>query len=147
MTAVQEIIERLEKEPEQVSGSLTKDQLEFYRAQLDRCWPWLKDALDHAGGTHDKEHLWDMIEHGDAQLWPTPNAAMLTSIERYPTGLIALRGWLSGGDLKEIQEWEPVIAAWAKNAGCQRVIICGRRGWLRAFKGYQERATVMTRDL
>lgn len=99
------------------------------------------------GQTHTKDQIAEMCREGRAQLWPMPNAAMLTSIEVYPTGLKELRGWLAGGDLSEIKEWVPVVQAWAQEHGCKRVLITGRRGWLRAFDGYYDAGTILAKDI
>lgn len=125
---------------------MTPEQLSFYRKEFERCWKWLEAAIDVYGKTHSKDQVWKLIEDGKAQLWPTPNAVLLTSIDEYQSGLKELRGWLSGGDLNEIMQWEPIIAAWAKDNGCQRAVITGRRGWLKAFRGYRELATIMVKD-
>lgn len=125
---------------------MTDDERAWLRTQFERCAPWLQDALDRDAGTHDLDDVWDLIACGSAQLWPTPNGVMVTIIEPYPKAT-ALRGWLAGGNLDDIRKSEPVIRDWAKGAGCDLVVIGGRRGWLRAFEGYRELCTVMVKRL
>lgn len=118
----------------------------FIASQFVRCRPFLQAALDRDLGTHDLDDVWGLIRSGVAQLWPTPNAAMVTVIETFPKRKM-LRGWLSGGALDEIQREEPRIRGWAQRQGCDLICIGGRRGWLRAFEGYEEASTVMVRYL
>lgn len=122
------------------------DERAWLRAQFERCAPWLQAALDRDVGTHALEDVWALIESGIAQLWPTPDGAMVTVVETYPKAKV-LRGWLAGGDLRQIQKSEPTIRAWAKDVGCTLVMIGGRRGWLKAFDGYREFYTVMVREI
>lgn len=126
---------------------MTPEDLAWMKSEFERCKEWIQAALDRAPGEYELHHIWGFIESGKAQLWPTANACMVTNIEEFPTGLRVLRGWLSGGDLNEIQKSEPIIAAWAKKSGFDRVRIGGRKGWLRAFNGYREYCTVMEKDL
>lgn len=125
---------------------MTDDERAWLKAQFERCAPWLQDALDRDAGTHALEDVWDLIERGIAQLWPTPNGVMVTTVEAYPKAK-ALRGWLAGGNLDDIRKSEPVIRAWAEREGCDLVLIGGRRGWLKAFEGYSELCTVMVRKI
>ena len=121
--------------------------LAWVRLEFERCKPWIQDALDRSMGEYAIEHVWECLESEKAQIWPTPNSCMVTLVETYPTGLCVLKGWLSGGDLNEIKMCEPAIRAWAEKAGCNKIIIGGRRGWLRAFDGYREQYTIIAKDL
>ena len=123
---------------------MTSDE---YRAEFERVWPWLSDAVQAYGPVETKDTVWQRITDGFAELWTTPNAAMVTTIEVSPSGYKELKGWLAGGALPEIKEFEPLLAQWARERGCRRVVIQGRRGWLKAFDGYAERAVVMTKEL
>lgn len=111
-----------------------------------RCGPWIQAALDEDLATHTLDDVWDLIVSGPVQLWPTPNAVMVTVLEAFPRKKL-LRGWLAGGKLSEIQEHEPRIRAWAEKQGCDHIVIGGRFGWLRAFDGYRRVSTAMARDL
>jgi len=117
------------------------------RSEFDRAWPWLEAAVLDYGPVETKETVWARIEGEYAQLWTTENAALVTSIEVSPSGFRELRGWLAGGDLAEIQKIEPALAQWGRQMNCRRAVIQGRRGWLKAFSGYKERAVIMTKEL
>lgn len=125
---------------------MTAEEMGWLASEFCRCRPWLQAALDRDIGTHTLDDVWQLLVTGPVQLWPTPNAAMVTMIEQYPRRKL-LRGWLSGGDLEEIQAHEPVIRAFAEREGCDGVMISGRRGWAKAFDGYREVASMMVRDL
>lgn len=114
--------------------------------QFERNRDLIQEVIDRGIGTHDIDDVWKEIESGNAQLWPTANSIMITNIETYPRAKV-LRGWLAAGDLKEIVSTEEVIRNWAKKQGCDLVIIGGRRGWLRAFPGYKETHTLMSRRI
>jgi hypothetical protein len=117
------------------------------RDEFERVWPWLKDASMRYADTHRKRHVWQAIEKGNARLWTTPNAGLVTLVDTYPTGLKEIRGWLAGGDLDEIVGIVPQIEQWGKSQGCTRAVIHGRRGWLRAFDGYREAAITMVKEI
>lgn len=126
---------------------MSPEHTAFVASEFLRCKDWLQTALNHDYGTHALDDVWDLLKDGGpAQIWPLPNAVMVTVIEEFPRKKV-LRGWLSGGDLREIQAHEPVIRAWAEKQGCDLVAISGRRGWVRAFDGYQEAATVSVRHI
>jgi hypothetical protein len=121
--------------------------LEWTRQQFDRCWPWLEKAVQSYGNTYTKEHVWAEIEAKRAFLWPMKNAAMVSLIRDYPTGLREGFGWLAGGDLEEIKYWMPMIERCARDLGCHRLTILGRRGWVKALDGFRELATEVTKEL
>lgn len=127
---------------------MTKNASEFYREQLDRCWPVLEKSLDWYGKTHTKEHVWQMIATGQTQFWPMKDSAMLTIVEPHPTGLVEGRAWVAGGDLNEILQWEPYMSQWAHDAGCHRVSVVGRKGWGKVLPkhGYRELVTTFVKD-
>lgn len=126
--------------------TMPAEQMAWLATEFLRCRPWLQAALDRDVGTHTLDDVWHLLATGPVQLWPTPNAAMVTVVEQYPQAKL-LRGWLSGGSLREIQAHEPIIRAFGEREGCSKVLINGRRGWLGAFDGYREVSTTMVRDI
>ena len=112
---------------------------EWLEAEFRRCWPWLDAALQTSPlRTHEREHIWEALQSGAAQIWPTPNSVCLTEIKTFPTGLRVLFGWLAGGDLTEVKATTKAIEAYARKIGCDGAAVQGRRGWIRAFDGYED---------
>lgn len=110
---------------------------EELKASFERVWPWLEVALRDFGDTHTKEQIWEEIATERAQLWTTENAAILTSIEKWPKGVTELLWWLAGGDLEEILSIQPFIEQWAIGKGVDRFVITGRKGWERKLPDYR----------
>lgn len=126
---------------------LSEADLHWLRSQFERCAPWLQAALDRDNtGAFELNDVWDYIVKGRAQLWPLEKSAVVTSLEYYPRK-VALRYWLCGGELQDCLKAEPAIEAWAKQAGANYAQIGGRRGWLKALKGYKESCTFMIKAL
>lgn len=117
------------------------------RDEFDRLWPLLAEALEEHPGTYTKRDVWEEISSGRAQLWPMPNAAVVTAIRTYPTGYRELRGWLAAGALEEIAALEPFVCGWAKENGCKRFVLTGRKGWVKVFSGYREKAVFLSKEL
>ncbi|MFN4178047.1 hypothetical protein [Phenylobacterium sp.] len=114
-----------------------------------RCAPFIDAALAHAGRTHALEHVAGMIEAGEAQLWAGDRSAMVTLVEDEPLERRLLI-WLAGGNLEElVRRLRPAAEAWARTAGCRRVLIVGRPGWERALarEGYAPLARVVAKEL
>jgi hypothetical protein len=97
--------------------------------------------------THSKEHLWNMIEKGQAQLHPLPHAVLVTTMTIHPTGIKEGTVWLGGGDLQEIKKLLPMTEVWLKQEGCTFVTIRGRRGWARVFRDYREDGIILLKEL
>ncbi len=118
------------------------------RRDFLRVWHWLEQVVEHYGPTPTRAGAWNRIANGDCQRWTSGGAAVVTSIEKYPdTGLVEVHGWLAGGDLDSVRLLESDVAAWARSIGAARIMLVGRRGWLRGFDGYRELVTTMTKDL
>lgn len=113
------------------------------------CSDWIASALRYAGGTHTINDIADGIAQGRFQLWPGKKAAVVTEIIQYPQSR-ALHFFLAGGDVNELQMMLAPIEEWAKNMGCQRITLAGRKGWLKSFMSkadYAEKWVVMSKDI
>lgn len=121
-------------------------RLEEAREEFLRCWPWLDAALEqgalrHNGTiwkTHNIEHVWQRIIDGRSYFWPSKNCAIITEFYVSPTGLKSHHNWLAGGELDEIVAMMPKVEGFGRDNGSHRQTGSGRRGWLRAFTGYEE---------
>ena len=78
--------------------------LEWLRSEFERCWPWLEPAIARYGPTLDKDHIWQAIEQGEAQLWPSPQRRCADRTEELQDRFQGeVNGWLSGSDLEDHQ--------------------------------------------
>lgn len=88
-----------------------------------------------------------MMREGLAQRWEASDGStVVTQLRQEPAGGVCLV-WLAEGTMAPLLELHEAICAWAREQGCQRMRIVGRKGWLKVVPGYREVATVMERDL
>jgi hypothetical protein len=74
-------------------------------------------------------------------------AAGVTEFRHYPTGLRTLAALLLGGS--DMRDWVHLwsdVETWAKQQGCTKIEITGRRGWTRVL-GWKETTIDMEKDL
>jgi hypothetical protein len=123
-------------------------------SHVDEYWPTVAPDLERALHYQDELRLEDVKQYllnptGPYQLWVFESAACVTMIQAFPTGVRKCLFLLCGGqDLSKISEWEKQISEWAKKFwGCNKTIIHGRRGWLKALDGYNEKNTILERTL
>lgn len=89
-----------------------------------------------------------MLESGQASLYAGRQSAMLVEVVEYPQWR-GLHIFLAGGDLDELRGMLPLLEAAAKSAGCTKIGLTGRPGWVRALKtcGYAHKAAVVEKEL
>ena len=122
---------------------MTDEDRAWLRLEFERCAPYIQAALDEDDiGGFELEDVWDWINTDKAQLWPTPNSAVVTALECFPRKKV-IRYWLCGGILAECLESHTRIENWAKRNGATCAAISGRKGWLRALPGYKISPTVL----
>jgi hypothetical protein len=117
--------------------------------EFARCAPYIEAALKYDGGTHTVEDVMLSVAAGERQFWPGKQSAIVTELARHPR-MSVLHFWLAGGDLQELETMVGPIERWAKEQGCTRITLAGRRGWARTFMrdaGYEPRWAVMAKDL
>ena len=114
-------------------------------AEWRRAAPHIQAALAR-DGMHSLADVLAEVLSGQAIFVPGEKSALVYQIIAYPKGR-AIRFWLAGGDLDELQEMEKMLTEQAKALGCDHAEIMGRRGWARALNGYEEAATVLRRKL
>ena len=95
--------------------------------------PLLEQALERGIGTHDFEDIKDAVMTGSMQLWTLDSTAAVTEIIQYPR-FKAVVVVLAAGEMSELVEAIPELEEFSRIVGAQRILICGRLGWLRALK-------------
>lgn len=116
--------------------------------KLDRFRPELEAAMDHNGGTHTFDDLTAMVLQGRLRMWTTENSIALTEVIEYPRQK-HYHVFAAGGDLGEIVATIPQVEQAARDAGCCKLTVSGRRGWVRALasEGWAEQFTTCVRSL
>lgn len=97
--------------------------------------------------THTLSDVARAIIDGHAQHWRGQKSEIVTEIKLFPQMKVC-RIWLAGGDMDElVNVMLPDVEAWAKENGCARVEIAGRKGWKRALPDYREPYAVLQKEL
>jgi hypothetical protein len=102
---------------------------------LDRLRPQIQSALDYADGTHTFDDITAMVMQGKLRFWALDNSALLTEVLEYPQER-HYHMFLGGGDLQEILDMHPQIEDAARQAGCVKLSVTGRRGWVKVLKAH-----------
>jgi hypothetical protein len=108
-----------------------------FEAEWARCSDWLAAALKRADDGRDLDEARSQVLADLAQFWPFDRCAFVTEVLETPDGR-TLHIWLGGGDLKEMAAHQETLAEWARAAGCRYATINGRRGWMRALRGFSD---------
>lgn len=99
---------------------------------LSEFLPGLRRALAIAGDTHSVEDVMQQIIRGEALLWYSDEALVVTEVMDTPQERL-LRFWLATGKLSSVIELSEKACVWGRKIGCTRAIFAGRRGWARVL--------------
>lgn len=125
---------------------------------LQTMWPMiaplLQRAVDYSDGmTTLGETLRDLLSK-QKQLWVIVdddkkiNAALVSCLQKFESGLIAARITLIGGEnLKAWFSLKDEFEKWAKVEGCTEVLFHVRKGWIRELPDYQLTQYVMRKKI
>ena len=90
--------------------------------------PFVESALER-GSAFSKEDIYEGLRKTHFQLWtwqtPSIKALMVTCIYEKSCLLLLMAG-------ESMSEWKdslPLVEEWAKDKGCQELLIQGRKGW------------------
>ena len=102
-------------------------------SELDRCRPWIEDALEYCNAPPSYSDIFQSISEGRMQLWPAPRGCMVTEIVIYPRKKV-LNIFLAGGELDQLLDMNSDMNAWAKQQGCTGGTLTGRVGWKKVLE-------------
>lgn len=119
---------------------------------FDRVQPFLVEAIARSGGRYSLRTIVDGLLDHSLQLWASVNdeeidAAAITRIVDWPTGLRVCVILMGGGNLESLKTHQTDVAEWAKAHGCTRFEVWGRRGFERALADWREAFSVMETSL
>lgn len=116
--------------------------MEQYRSQIE-------SALKFADDSHSFEDIKAAVGRNELQFWPGFSSVVITEIIQLPR-YKALNLFLAGGNIPELQAMLPEIEKYAAYVGADRIVLTGRKGWLRSFlvhEGYAEKMVTMEKKL
>lgn len=103
-------------------------------AELERCLPWLEEAVRRSPGESLQQAV-DEILAGRAQLWSGDRYGMVTQLVLM-TDERKIHVWLCGGCLREVLAVRPTIESWARQQGATAATLDGRAGWTRVLRPF-----------
>lgn len=108
-------------------------------------YPFITKGLARAADdTYTSEYIWHQVITGQFQLWAgaddtgAARCVMVTHLNRYPTGLIAVQILFLAGEgigFAEQAHMIGVVKQWARANHAHRIEYSGRRGFLRSCPG------------
>jgi hypothetical protein len=118
-------------------------------ARIDNYREQIEAALKFADDSHSFEDIKAAVENEQLQFWPGFSSVVITEIIQLPR-YRALNLFLAGGNIPELQAMLPEIEVFARHVGADRIVLTGRKGWLRSFlvhEGYGEKMVTMEKKL
>ena len=98
---------------------------DLLKKRLDR-------ALGVAGNTHSPADVAEAVAEGRMQSWTRGDSLVVTEVLEYPRTK-ALNVFLAVGNLEEVLDLIPDMAAFGREHGCTRMRMQGRKGWARVL--------------
>lgn len=91
------------------------------------------------------------VLNGDALLWVVHNgviqAAVVTQLSINEGGKVCTIIACGGNGVLKVMGLMDRIEEYAKREGCRSVLVYGRKGWVRALRGYEPAAVVLRKEL
>lgn len=111
--------------------------------------PILRAALPYTDGLWTIEDIGREVAEGRMQLWVHEGSVAVTQLEVYPTKLLAHIFLAAGGTLATLHELLHKIERWASDVGADRLIVSGRKGWVRDLQpfGFEEASVTVSKEL
>lgn len=102
----------------------------------------IESAMEYQEGTHTFDDIVSMVLQGRLRVFEYEQSIALTEILEYPQQK-HYHVFIAGGNLKELMSHHEDLIVAAKEAGCVKLTISGRKGWLRVLEplGWKEQYT------
>ena len=128
--------------------------------EVDSVWPKAAPMLQRAIDGQDETNtdilyrkLVNAYDQSPMQLWFADTFAIITQIQSFPTGTRKCLLYLCGAsDFHDVTVDAPpamqAIETWAKKFhGCTKMMIYGRKGWLRTLADFKDINTIMEKKI
>lgn len=124
------------------------DHVETLASGLRKHRDRIAKTLEYADGTHTFDDVCLSVMQGKCRFWDLGESFLITEIIDFPQ-MRVYHIWLAGGDLADLIAMHPEVQQVARDAGCTRLTINGRSGWLRALKahGWRDTFVALAKDI
>jgi len=122
-----------------------------------RLWPKVRDLIDvgyAAGGDFMPEDMLEQIRYGKILIWIAIDedsghihAAMTTELVAMRCGLVCWMGQCGGDRLQDWSGFHVKIEEYARDEGCVKIVLRGRRAWERVLDGFKVRTVQLEKVL
>lgn len=99
--------------------------------------PFREQFTSLAPDKYPPEYIDSCVMIGSWRCWGTDEAAILTEVRTYPSGLRELHGLAAAGDVSVILELIAEVEAWGRQRGCAIAAIESRPAWAKLLPGYE----------
>lgn len=106
----------------------------------------LLPAIEILEGTHTEEDIVAMLLAGRAGLWIGKDCAAVTEITQWPR-FKEVNVFLAGGDMDGLKALKLPLENHARELGCERIVIRGRKGWERVHEDYRFVSIAICKDI
>ena len=118
--------------------------------------PWVATALRRGKADQSPDDVRRHIERGTMRLWlawsdgePKPRGVWITEVLESARGRFCNIVVLAG---EQFETWHPLVgylSDWARENGCVRLTMVGRKGWTRRLRaaGWREAAVTLERQI
>ena len=103
----------------------------LWRSEFMRLSPLIAEALEHGNGTHSLEDIYDGLDEGKYQIWPSDDGVAITEVLNYPRKKV-LFFFLMAGKMKHLLDNLQKAEQVASDLGCSSLAFNGRLGFLRS---------------
>ena len=85
---------------------------------------------------------------GEAHFWGDDNGALVTRLNTYPGGAVAVEAVAAAGTIEGLKDTiTPAVERWARLHGCTHLLIAGRAGWARVHSDWRHHQSILIKDL
>ena len=143
-------------EAQTVEVKVTKLPQEAIMDRWEQVSPLLDKACSYSGGRFTPETVLQGLMSGGGQLQlfvafeddATVKAAAVTCLTVFGTGLKVCEILLLGGhERKSWLHFQKTIRRWAKTQGCERMLVHGRKGWVKDLSDWKVSGMIFERPI
>jgi hypothetical protein len=116
--------------------------------QIDSLWPLFAHHLERLTDYYEPEDIRASLKDADKQLWGLQDGPQIVgvAITRILGRTCEVVGAAGTADYESMRELHRRIEAWARDIGCSRMRLQGRKGWIRLL-GYSQTGIVAEKEL